>query len=139
MNDLMSWWRGVLDEREQQARSALWSRDPERWRAFRFEYADDTWIVEDTYDEGVAQVQAVAQVRAQAADSEAVARFIAANDPASVLAQVAADRKLLDAWDACETGFRDFNAGYSDGLYAAIQIRAEAYAEQPGYREGWRP
>jgi hypothetical protein len=85
-----------IDEDEQAAQSALWAGyEPaglsghERWRTFHRSY-DDRWVVEDDYNEGVAEV------RAQAADSEGVARYVVRHEPARSLREVRAKRRRLE-------------------------------------------
>jgi hypothetical protein len=84
-----------IDEDEQAAQSALWKgyepagwKAHERWRTFY--RSDDKWIVEDTFDEGVAEV------RAHAADSEGVARYVVRHEPARSLREVRAKRRRLE-------------------------------------------
>jgi Family of unknown function (DUF6221) len=61
-------------------------------------------------------------------------------DPSRVLREVAAGRKLLEAWALAEGGTESEGAaGYADGLRRAVEIRTSAYQDHPDYREEWRP
>ena len=63
-----------------------------------------------------------------------VARHIARHDPARVLRDVEADRKLIAAYEDV-TEFSDPWIG----LDLAVRIRAERFSGHPDYREEWRP
>lgn len=72
------------------------------------------------------------------------AEHIARQDPARVLADVAADRKLIAAFESSAEWYnrpenRHHPAGEPHGLYTAVKIRAERFATHPDYREEWRP
>src|SRR5690348_2988976 len=130
--DLPTWLRTQLDADEQTARAAMWAGD-ERWTAYEFNYVRDTWHVDDSYDEGVASIQA------QAADSEAVARHIVRQQPLNVLADIAAKRRIL----AVHVDQRECErcTWLDDEFYACETLRLLAlpYADRPGYDEGWKP
>jgi hypothetical protein len=63
------------------------------------------------------------------------------NNPHTVLASVAADRLLLDAYEqACNVAQPDSHAtGYLDAIAYAVRCRAAAWAKDPGYKQEWRP
>lgn len=131
MDDLVTWWRGVLDERERLAQDVGGDTPEGRWHTGghdgnRIIDADGTDVAHD-----------------ECHPTDEQAAHIAANDPASVLAQVAADRKLLDLYRASlEVGERTLWNGGEYARIAAledvIKVRAEAYSNHPGYREEWR-
>ena len=53
-------------------------------------------------------------------------------NPARVLREVEADRKLLEAWSLAEGDTESESAGgYADGLRRAVEIRALAYSDHP--------
>jgi hypothetical protein len=63
------------------------------------------------------------------------------NNPHTVLASVAADRLLLDAYEqACNVTQPDpRDTGYLDAIAYAVRCRAAAWAKDPGYKQEWRP
>ena len=78
------------------------------------------------------------------ASSEFSAGHIARHDPARVLRDVEADRKLLAAYaEGVEFYMRPENivhpAGELTGLRYAIQCRAERFSDHPDYRQEWKP
>ncbi|HEY5987343.1 MAG TPA: DUF6221 family protein, partial [Streptosporangiaceae bacterium] len=89
---------------------------------------------EDWLDVGVAVVAADEGVPFAAPDS--TVDHIAHHDPARVLRDVKADRKLLQmiAWlDKYEDGSA---YGFAQTV---LKIRAERFDDRPGWREEWRP
>jgi len=72
------------------------------------------------------------------------AMHIARHDPAFVLADITAKRRVLDAYEEASSSY---DAQYRLGLGSAgdhalamaIRLLASAYADQPGYRDEWRP
>ena len=64
-----------------------------------------------------------------------------AHDPARVLHEVEAGRKLLAAYRkaVAEAEFPDWRGGYASGLEDAIKIRAEVHDSHPDWDEKWRP
>jgi hypothetical protein len=65
---------------------------------------------------------------------EYLGRHIARWDPARVLADVEADRKLIAEFLRCGP----HTQGHV-GLLGAVKIRAERFADHADYREEWRP
>ena len=72
---------------------------------------------------------------------------IARHDPARVLREVAAGRKLLADYELAEAkqphddaeyahGYAD---GIADGLLQAVKHRVSAYGDHPDYRAEWKP
>jgi len=70
---------------------------------------------------------------------------IAAHDPARVLRDIEADRKLLALF--VEVGAREVDLddaveyahGWVNAIGMAVHLRASAFSDRPGYREAWRP
>lgn len=61
---------------------------------------------------------------------DATRGFIARHDPASVLARIAADRKILELMEYA----------YDDATYRyVVKLLGSAYADRPGYQEAWKP
>ena len=123
MGDLVRWFRAVLDEGERVAREACHGGNG-RWR----QIDEESGRVEDdlgavvTYDEG--------------APTGWEAEHIAKHDPAYVLADIAAKRRLLDAMEEPTTAA---NVAEEEGLIRAVRIIASAYSHRDGYQEAWRP
>jgi hypothetical protein len=131
VDELIAWLRQQLDEDERVARAA----DSGRWlpedKGITFEYrADD-------FHGGEAQARLVADTRANQ-------WHIANWDPARVLAEVEAKRRILEAAPDEGDSVRYGNwASCGDGCAATVQLEvikllAQPYAGQPGWREEWR-
>jgi hypothetical protein len=125
MTDLVEFLRAALDEDERVARVATpgpWRLDaglrlPEQIDVVSVDYFTVCEDLEDTD-----------------------AAHIARHDPARVLAEVAAKRKLLDEYEAAS---RDPDTdpevlGYAAGLDVAVQHVSQGFAGRPGWREEWR-
>jgi len=71
--------------------------------------------------------------------------YIAEHDPARVLREIDADRKLLALF--IEVGAREVDLddaveyahGWVNALGMAVRLRASAFSDRPGFREEWRP
>lgn len=74
--------------------------------------------------------------------------YIAGRDPASALAGVAADRRLIEQfrgavpakggnWFGEDNG--DYDSGVEAGLLLAVKIRASRFRDVPGYLAEWAP
>jgi hypothetical protein len=71
-----------------------------------------------------------------------VLAHIARHDPARVLRDVEADRRLLAEWQKAEADPAvddQWNAGLAAGLRLAVQIRAARHSGRPDYRQEWAP
>lgn len=70
----------------------------------------------------------------------AVAAHIARHDPARVLREVEAKRKILNSWVSAATADR-YSAGpepidhFQDGLEHALRLLATAWSDHPDYRQ----
>jgi hypothetical protein len=117
MDDLVEWLRVQLAEDERVARAA----DSGRWlpedKGISFEYYSDV------FPDGEAQARLVADTRANQ-------WHIASWDPARVLAEVAAKRRILDE----AVRLMDY-----DGEFQFLELLALPYADRPGYRADWEP
>jgi hypothetical protein len=65
------------------------------------------------------------------------AAFIAANDPAFVLADTAARRRIVEVVEALLADFYSPDAGQLAD--AVLELLALPFADRPGYDEAWRP
>lgn len=72
---------------------------------------------------------------------------IAAHDPARVLREIDAKRRMIDAFERTSHGertaphddMRDVARAKVDSWRFALRLLASVYADRPGYRETWRP
>lgn len=131
-DDLVTWLRAQLDDDERAAREAT----PGHWQADAA--PDGRWYIDPGRDaDDVGEV-------ARRADAEHIAR----HDPARVLAEVDAKRRILDAcppeddfeqrvrfgsWESCSDGCP------ADVMLNVVKLLALPYADRPGYRDEWRP
>ncbi|MCL6734393.1 DUF6221 family protein [Streptomyces neyagawaensis] len=128
MDDLVQWLRAQLDQDERIARRAgglAWSRPPE--------YLGDPAAIRDSEQERV--------VCYEGWPSEGQAVHIAEWDPARVLREIDAKRRIIDQHERYSAERRRMMGGWdpqSDDspILAAL---AAVYADRPGYREEWRP
>lgn len=133
MDDLVTWLRAQLDEDERVARSATsapWTAK----RADRSVYAQETSVVMGGHDGGwyVVPCDMESGEGAESGDAQHIARW----DPARVLAEVEAKRRILGLWsDGAD--FPDFSGGYQAAAEDAISAMAQPYAGREGWREEW--
>lgn len=120
--DLTTFLRARLDEDEQTARAAHrpnWSTDGRRGLHYGVE---DGWMAD--------------------ALTTADADHIARHDPARVLREVEAKRRVLRAHEKwcegrCEAKYPD--GGFDAAHYWSIKSLAAVYADHPDYRQEWTP
>ena len=123
MDDLVRWLRAQLDADERIAGAAA------------KEYGA-TW----TPDERMGGVSS--ETGADVVDEpNAPYTFIAAHDPARVLRDIDAKRKLLAECQLAEAeaAYPDWMGGYSSGLDYAVQLVAAEYVDREGYDPEWAP
>ncbi len=135
-DDLADWLTQIWDEQEKLARAAQDDAPSLTWEAEKV--YDGVYTIQlgpsehpdnDSYDVGW-------DVRMP----REIARYIAANDPASVLARIAADRQIL----AMHTGNHECpsvedNCGWvTDDRCSTVRLLALPYADRPGYQESWK-
>jgi hypothetical protein len=75
--------------------------------------------------------------------SDEMAQHIARHDPARVLAECEAKRRIVEEWDAAHrvalaSPQYSYDEGIATGLLAALYALALPYADHPDYREEWR-
>ncbi|MFI8531784.1 DUF6221 family protein [Streptomyces aquilus] len=137
MDDLVQWLRAQLDEDERIARAAASVRGPDWWFEGYFEDMDGQVLAGMVLDRGSSAVRSLAMTTRSDAEGEHAVR----HDPARVLRQVDAERRLLDVhalngWvcDTCDNG-------EVEQTFPCLTLRLLAlpYADRPGYREEWRP
>jgi hypothetical protein len=157
MDDLVQWLRAQLDEDERIARAASggtvvgesgsWKPTPggDEWEASRTDCDEDELLV--ALRPGLPrppQVMsglwgAVVSFRPEFEDpgvSSPLPQFqhAARHDPARVLREVDAKRRILDAYENY-----DREAPELDVPDSVVRLLALPYADRPGYRDDWRP
>jgi len=139
MDDLVQWFGEQLDDDERIARAAAHGEAGE-WTnggSYPVSVAGDLPEGADAFERAVAFDEG--------SPSEEQAAHIARHDPARVLRDIAADRKLLALF--VEVGAREVDLddafeyahGWVNALGMAVRLRASAFSERRGYREEWRP
>ncbi|MFD0408613.1 DUF6221 family protein [Kitasatospora sp. NPDC127116] len=119
-DDLRAFLIARLDEDEQAARTALGTNEvarPAEQRARWVRRGDEIW------SQGRNDVIVVGKTWARPGD------HIARHDPARVLADVDAKRRVL----------ADVESFTEDGALAVLQLLALPYADHPDYRPEWAP
>lgn len=128
MDDLIAFLRARLDEDEQVARMAVESLrcgcHPGAFAGAWAKQGDDRVIVDGDVGHSVADASGWGGLEGE------VALHVARWDPARVLAEVEAKRRILD--EAIRL------ASY-DGEFQFLEMLALPYADHPDYREEWRP
>jgi hypothetical protein len=117
--DLANWLTAVWDEEERLAKKA----------------GGDRWIIDGSIVHENRPHEDVVDWVYDEADEH-----IAYHDPASVLARIAADRKILAAWLYLAEGtgpLSDELAGQLKAYGWAVQYIAEAHRDRPGFRSEW--
>jgi hypothetical protein len=145
MDDLVTWLRAQLDEDERVARDASAGG---RWRysdgdsVGAWTLYDEHWAIAGltTYDtESYNYAERMPAVRSPGyVNADANGAHIARWDPARVLAEVDAKRRILDWLILIEQHLRE-NDIYDMDIEPQLKALALPYADQPGYLEEWRP
>jgi hypothetical protein len=128
MDELITWLRAQLDDDERVARRAGWNHPEWTYDREMFTVASDAWVIAARKDRSGSPINDV--------DGEHIARW----DPARVLAEVDAKRRILDMWaDAQSAEFPDYWGGYATALDDVVRQLALPCADRPGFRAEWRP
>lgn len=149
MDELIAFVRAALDEDERVAREApgpAWCRaierdgEPGRWRGIKAELV----TLPDPHPGDSLSVGAVGATVARC-DGRREAEHIARWDPARVLAEVEAKRRVLDRYEDARARQQDPDysqlaadeqvSEYEDWIIPAL---AQPYAGRPGWQEEWR-
>lgn len=147
MDDLVQFLRDRLAEDEQTARAATWDEwDSAHWTARPPQASYDRYTVADHLDDGVVVVTP------ENADADGVGQHVARHDPARVLREVEAKRRMLDEHVPRRVKYRpnrepgcltcitaqewDERAGEANCL--TLRLLALPYADHPDYRNDWR-
>lgn len=131
VDDLMAWLRDVLDQRERVAWAA--ADYGAEWR-----YSDSGIYPSDKSRHPGALV-----VGGYGYLDEQYGEHIAMNDPVQILADIAADRRILDLYQHRVESMRRYpnngNANATAALQEGVALVALRYAGWPGYRPEWAP
>jgi hypothetical protein len=128
VDDLITWLRAQVDDDERVARSMFTGGD---WR-----WLGDAIVDRDV--DGWRSAPDDAVIITLRHDREEVGGHIARHDPARVLAGVEAKRQIIELHEVARTS-RELSADAWIMLKQAVQHLATVYADQPGYRDEWRP
>jgi hypothetical protein len=140
--NLSEFLRARLDEDDLIARAACWDEQSDVWTARPPRARYERYTVVDYLDDGVVVVTP------ENADPDGVGQHIARHDPARILAEVGAKRKLVAAYESAVTAYgaaergttvSDLMTGSVNSLRFALQLLALSYADRPGFKEEWRP
>lgn len=135
MDELITWLRAQLDDDERVARAAIagpWEADLGDVR------------INDAERRPIAYLAATSGKREI---EERNAAHIARWDPARVLAEIEAKRRILDEYETVCAEVRDPKSAEHRAnararqfaLEGVLRLLASAYAGEPGWREEWRP
>jgi hypothetical protein len=138
--DLTTWLRAQLEDDERVARAAA-ERCGCHGGVPDWDFADDgedgRIVVRDDPHPNVSRRLSKRWNRSY--DDLFAARHIARHDPARVLAEVEAKRRILDWLDKSEDWMFDKSYGGQPDCDAVRALLALPYATRPGYRDEWRP
>ncbi|MFF7147498.1 DUF6221 family protein [Streptomyces griseoaurantiacus] len=139
MEELVEWYGQQLDEDERIARAAA---EPEEWvelnRAPQLSWSVELWADPDcaavVAEESSAYPVVVTTQGMSDADAEARVAHIVAHDPARVLREIDAKRRIIGRINshAAVMGRDEIH----DDLLRSLAL---PYADRPGYKESWRP
>lgn len=135
VNDLIEFLIRCNDEDEAAARGCCEDVgvSADTWKAGK--RSDGAVYVVDGYGDGVIQT-----VSAEAADEDSVANHIALHDPARVLRECAARRRLIERVKRMlsnpprEAG----PEGQMDACIECLMLSAQSYADRSRFRDEWR-
>ncbi|MFF5404590.1 DUF6221 family protein [Streptomyces misionensis] len=149
MDDLVEFLRARLDHDEQVAREATvgpWRNAPTARRHLTASGRSEEAVFAAPPDTGALIVATTGEAseRRNLVNAEHIAR----HDPARVLAEVEAKRRIVRALESAEVALRNTEPGKEpyelmtgsvNSLRAVVQMLASVYADHPDYRAEWRP
>jgi Family of unknown function (DUF6221) len=135
MHDLVTWLRAQLDEDEQVAKAA----NPGPWRRFTDRaHLDPDTIFGGRWMGDMDKLRNVCSL-VYSWEKDANGEHIARHDPARVLAEVEAKRRIL-GWHSGDRDGRCLCCQIETaGTCQTVRLLALPYADRPDFREEWRP
>jgi hypothetical protein len=149
--DIVEFLRARLDEDERTARAAdVKQGDDPEWKvspvlAARIVGQHGALTVRSARDNRpVARVESCGDDEApdNILDGDSVGTHIARHDPARVLREVEAKRRIVDLHVAAHAQFADYGTprdGAQDALDDVLRLLALPYSDHPDYRAEWAP
>ncbi|MGI3199646.1 DUF6221 family protein [Streptomyces sp. GLT-R25] len=145
MDELVQWLREQLDEDERVAREASgWLKPAAHWSL-------DEWSGREQPHSLIAQGSPKLPVVGGRFTADPIptvqAEHIARHDPARVLREIDAKRRVVQAYEDAVTAFNDSGPAFTShdrltgsvsSLRGAVELLALPYADRPGYLEDWR-
>lgn len=136
MDDLVAFLRARLDERAARAMAAAECVDGAAWTAGDPDLAEDVTTAEGSRPVAVGPYESTLRWELR--------EFIADNDPARVLAEVQAKRRIVEGYERKLENRRAHpddlaSAGALLALHGTVKLLALPYADHPSYRPEWRP
>lgn len=145
MEDLVRWLGAQLDTDAEKARAACEYASPE-WHLDEdgetvLWWPPEPHIAEKEREKGLPVVSD--RWRGETVGTR-IAPHIAAHDPARVLREIDARRKLVERYERALENRRAHpddlaSAGALLALHGAVKLLALPYADRDGYQESWRP
>lgn len=144
MDDLVRWLTEVWDEEEAAARAG--GRSGFAWKVYAQQDADDDVHVVSGWEIGAEDGRLPGYVRVaelqvyNGENQEDLLEFthIVRHDPASVLARIAADRKILELHTG-GVSYPDECGLCNEALPCqTVRLLGSVHADRPGYRDEWR-
>lgn len=137
MDDLVRWLVAQLDEDERIARAATdgpWTP----WRGQALHGLGD--LIHPVLMPGQKPGSKAVIVTASWLDAEHIAEW----DPARVLREIDAKRRIIERYERAMDNKRAHpddlaSAGALLALHGAVKLLALPYSDRPGYQEGWAP
>ncbi|AVH58397.1 MULTISPECIES: DUF6221 family protein [Streptomyces] len=130
--DMVRFLRNRYDEDERTARAAMWDEESGVWTARPPQASYERYTVADYCDDGVVVVTP------ENADADGVGRHIERHDPARVLREVDAKRRILDDYERYAAERRRELGGWNtDEVSPILTALAVVYADHPDYRPEW--
>lgn len=130
VDDLVQWLGQQLDEDERIARAAAAAQGPVWWYKANLGGVDGRVLAGKVLDDG----REVALAEALTARSAAEGVHAACHDPARVLRDIDAKRRIIDEAAEYEPGITGFPE-----MWTTLRLLALPYVDRPGYLESWRP
>lgn len=130
--DAMAWLRQQIEGDKAAALAASWQeRDGDRWHVWG-ERSDRAWVIDDQGEEGFIVGEA------PAADTEAIARHVAAHDPQDVIARCEAELAILDECQLLRlVGIAYPGEAGPESAEKISRLIASGYRHRPGWAEHW--